>query len=144
MLRIGFMVCDNKKSLLYASLLNIKGIIAGTRNRTKEAYDLFEETRIIRSALLPPDHEHLANTYNNLGNELLSAGRYGEALDYYFKAINIDTKNKRRQTLHIRHLNIGSVYMFQGKFREAREQIQIGQELAAKELETSANYYDEV
>jgi tetratricopeptide (TPR) repeat protein len=140
---VGFKLCGDKDSLLRANLLNISGSIAGTRNRSKEAYKLFEESRRIRTLLLPDNHEHLANTYSNLANELLATGQYPDAMKLYYKAIDIDTNGKRKEILYIRYVNLGNVYMFQGNFEKAREQIDIGRKHAEKETGGSAQY-DEV
>ncbi|KAF2191377.1 TPR-like protein [Zopfia rhizophila CBS 207.26] len=139
-LEVGFKLCSNMDSLLHATFLNIAGSIAGTRNRSKEAFTLFKESHRIRSLLLPESHEHLANVYNNLANELLAIGMYQEAMDFYYKAIDIDKRGKQKEILYIRYVNLGVVYMFQGNFEKAREQIEIGRKHAQADTGGFAEY----
>ena len=140
---IGLKVCDDKKSLLYADFLNTAGILAGTRKQSKEAYNKFEESRKLRTTLLPETHVLVANIYNNLGNELLALGSSEDALQKYVKAIKIDEQNPKDEELCYRHLNIASAHMFSYRFVQAKEEIEIGRKRAS-EIEGALVLFNEL
>ena len=97
----------------------------------------------IREKLLPPDHEELANIYNNLGNAYKSDCKFDEALRLYNKAVAIDMKKpikERDQILHIRHLNIGSAYAQKGDIDQAKRHIKIGRTYAVKHFGDGTHY----
>ncbi|RDW67055.1 hypothetical protein BP5796_09804 [Coleophoma crateriformis] len=145
LLNIALRLCK-KDSLIHANLLNTKGGVENKRNHSKEAYAAFFESRRIRETLLPKDHEEIANTYNNLGNVYQSDCKYEEALDLHQKALAIDmTKavEEQNKIVHIRYLNIGNTYAFQGKCSEAREYIEKGRRHAI-EMFGAQTHYDAV
>jgi hypothetical protein len=125
----GLRACDNKDSLLYANLLNAAGIINGCNNKPVEAYEFFQRSRDIPARLLPENHEQLANVINNLGNEAVAKCDF-EGLDLYRQAIAIDDANKAEKRFHFRHLNVANACSLQGKFDEARMEIDVGRKNA--------------
>jgi tetratricopeptide (TPR) repeat protein len=145
LLNIALKACK-KDSLLYANLLNTKGGVENKRNHSEQAYAAFFESRRIRENLLPKDDEEIANTYNNLGNVYQSDCKYEEALDLHRKALAIDMNKvveERKKIVHIRYLNIGNTYAFQGKCIEAREYIEKGRTHAI-EIFGAHTHYDAV
>jgi tetratricopeptide (TPR) repeat protein len=143
LLETAYKVCDSKDSLLYAHLLNTAAIIHGKRNHTTVSLTLYNESRLIRERLLPRSHEELANTYNNIGNVLLSQCEYEKAHEAYQKAIDIDMlkpEEERNKILHLRYLNVGGVYRFQNLFEKSREYIEIGRTFAVRHFGENTYY----
>ena len=74
---------------------------------------------------MEPDHEELANIYNNLGNLAFSFRNYDEALLWQTKAERIrmqlgdDVKNSKAMS----HLNLGRAMWFAGDREDARARL---------------------
>jgi tetratricopeptide (TPR) repeat protein len=70
-----------------------------------------------------------------MGLALESCCRFTEALDCYQKAIDIDLlkpETERNKILHIRHLNMGSVYTNLKQYSKAQSHIETGRQYAIK------------
>ena len=94
-----------------------------------------DKARLIREALLPKDDADLADMYNNYANlifnEAQSRPNLVEAARLYQQALNIDMMQpvkERNEILHIRYLNIGTVYIYQRDWIKARHAIELGRQ----------------
>ncbi|KAF5975685.1 tetratricopeptide-like helical [Fusarium bulbicola] len=136
-LDVAFKLCTEKKSLLYASLLNTAGIIATRQNRIEDGYLFHRECLEIRKALLEEDHEEIANCHNNIGNAYLSDCQYDEAIKAYHEAIRIDKlqpEAEANKILNIRYSNIADAYMMKGDYGQMQKYLDISRKLAIDEF----------
>ncbi|CZR48093.1 uncharacterized protein FPRO_12703 [Fusarium proliferatum ET1] len=136
-LDVAFKLCTEKKSLLYASLLNTAGIIATRQNRIEDGYLFHRECLEIRKALLEEDHEEIANCHNNIGNTYLSECQYDEAIKAYQEAIRIDKlqpEAEAKKILNIRYSNIAEAYMMKGDYGQMQKYLDISRKLAIDEF----------
>ncbi|KAF5536943.1 tetratricopeptide-like helical [Fusarium phyllophilum] len=136
-LDVAFKLCTEKKSLLYASLLNTAGIIATRQNRIENGYLFHRECLEIRKALLEEDHEEIANCHNNIGNTYLSDCQYDEAIKAYHEAIRIDKlqpEAEAKKILNIRYSNIAEAYMMKGDYGQMQKYLDISRKLAIDEF----------
>jgi tetratricopeptide (TPR) repeat protein len=58
-----------------------------------KALSHYEKALDIRQQLLPPNHPHLADSYNNIGALHHNMGGYSKALLYYEKALEIQQQS---------------------------------------------------
>lgn len=143
-LSTAYKACRDKQSLFYAHFLNTEACILGKRGRSSEALVKFRESRTIREKLLPAHHEELANTYNNMGNALMSECEYEEALKLFRAAIEIDKMKpvkERDLILHIRHLNLGEAYGRLQNWEKAIKHVEKGRKFAISNF-GQETYYD--
>ena len=143
LLSVAYRTCDNKKSLLYATLLNTAAAVEEKRNHSDTALELHTIAREVREALLPADHEELANTYNNSSMSLMSKLRLEEAEDLLLRALSIDFQKPaeaQKKILHTRYLNLGLLYTLMGRFHEARENIKMAEEFVISNFGEGSYY----
>jgi hypothetical protein len=118
-------LCEDKDGLIYAHLCKSISCVEMERAYADAALPYIQKSLEIRQRLLPPDHEELANLFNNYGNMILQAYRENtsqEFIDLQLKAISIDMtkpKAERELILHIRHANTGRALRLLEKYEEA-------------------------
>ncbi|KAH0564815.1 hypothetical protein GP486_001804 [Trichoglossum hirsutum] len=140
--RTALKACEDKKSSLYAELLNIAGRRDHELNRLLDCRMNWEETLRIRELHLPGDHILIGTIYHNLGNLETATGHMEEAMEYYNKATSIYLKgdDKTAFQLALTDLCIGRVYMLQYKFAEARKAIARSEALFVRVLGTDKGF----
>ncbi|CAF4246249.1 unnamed protein product, partial [Rotaria sordida] len=57
-----------------------------------KALEFYEKAHKIREKAVPPNHPHLASSYNNIGVVYKNMGDYSKALEFYEKAHKIREK----------------------------------------------------
>ncbi len=115
------LVCEDKEGLIWAHLCNTAGIVEYERGNAERSYPYMNKSREIRERLLPENHMDVSDVLNNYGNLLMTDSESGtslaSALELYQRAANIDNAAPQgERVLHIRHINIGAVYTFQGQY----------------------------
>ena len=129
------LVCTDKESITWAHLCNTAGCVEYERGNAARAYPFMEKSLEIRKRLLSPDDLELSDAYNNYANLLVtnsqSLDSLEEALKLYLKAAAIDERVPGGdKVLHIRYINIGAVYTFQGKYDIASDTYELARKYA--------------
>lgn len=142
LLKTGFELCNDDK-LLRANLLNTAATIAEKQSNTSDAEKMFLESLQIRQDVLPPDHEEIANSFNNLGKAYCTKQQYKEAISLFQKAINIDEKKppeESKKILYIRHLSMTTAYILLGDTQTAWNHLNLAKEYAMHKFSSSSYY----
>lgn len=136
-MRTAEIVCYDKNGLTWAHLCNTAGCIEYERGHPAQAKPYMEISRAIREKLLPPDHEDIADSYNNFANYLLTESLDWSVLDeaesLYKKSVAIHmTKpaDEYTRVLHTRHINLGAVYTWKKQYDLAEKHIEIARNFA--------------
>jgi tetratricopeptide (TPR) repeat protein len=129
--------CEDKTSLEYAALCTCAGQLECERGRAAFAKPFQKTAMDIRTQRLPWDHPDMADVYNNFANIINVEWESDEALDeamvMFQKAIQIDeTKplDERSKVLHVRHMNLGTLYTCQEKWAQAEAELAQGHHYA--------------
>lgn len=132
-LKLAIDLCEDKTSLLYAHLCNTAGQTECEQGRARNGRPYLETSKAIRERLLPQDDLDLADSYNNYANviqvEWKDSKALNEAKTLYQRALDIDLSKpleERSSLLHIRYLNLGTLYTCQNEFEKASEHLEIG------------------
>jgi tetratricopeptide (TPR) repeat protein len=131
------LICDDKEDLTWAHLCNSAGCVEYERGNPQRSRPWMETSLRIRERLLPEDDQELSDAYNNFANLLLTESQTPESLDQalllYLKAAAIDDKYPDGgHVLHIRYLNIGIAYTWQGRYDQAYKAYETGRRCAIK------------
>ena len=101
--------------------LNQLGLVYDNIGEYSKALSYYERSLEIRKVALPPNHPHLATSYNNIGMVYMNMGEYSKALSYYERSLEI-----RKVALPPNHPdlatfynNIGLVYDNIGEYSKA-------------------------
>lgn len=143
LLETAFKNCKDKSSIWASNLFNVSGAVTGERGDNETGIAQLRKAQAIRERLLPPDHEELANIYNNLAVCQLSLGKPNDAGLLLQKALAIDMtkhKSERDQILHLRYLNIANVYYLQKDYPNAKRNIELGRAYASKTFGARAHF----
>ncbi|KAM0801935.1 hypothetical protein BDR22DRAFT_146042 [Usnea florida] len=129
------LVCEDKEGLVWAHICNTAGIVEYERGNVARSYPYMNKSREIRERLLPEGHMELSDMLNNYGNLLIteseSEASLAGALELYQRAEKIDNAAPLgEKVLHIRHINIGAVYGFQGKYDLAIKHYELARKYA--------------
>ena len=129
------LACKDKEGLVWAHLCNSAGCVEYERGNAARSYPYMNKSREIRQRLLPPHHLEISDVWNNYGNLLMTESESEEnleqALQLYLKTLEIDNNAPEgEKVLHIRHMNIGAVYAFQGKYDLAVTHYELGRKYA--------------
>lgn len=94
-----------------ARTLSFLGQLYNVLGKTEQAQEQLSMALHIREKLLPPTHELLAASYNDLGLAFVTTDN-DKALDYYEKALRIyeDLHGKNHPKIAIANINTGLVY----------------------------------
>jgi tetratricopeptide (TPR) repeat protein len=141
------LACKDKETLQWAHLCNSAGLVECERGNSKAAYVHMNTSRRIREKVLPFDHEELANTYNNYANVIMTESQDKASLamaeSMYLKALEIDKSKPEEESaliLHIRWLNLATVWMFQKRYAEAIEAVETGRQYAIKKFGLACHF----
>lgn len=99
------------------------------------AGDFYNRSLVIREKLLPPNHGDLADLYNNLGCLYLAIEDTEKASTYLDKAYEITQskpENEREQSIHLRHLNLSSLYEVLQQYDKAKSECEQARRAATK------------
>ncbi|KUJ06621.1 uncharacterized protein LY89DRAFT_790467 [Mollisia scopiformis] len=146
-LELANLACKDKETLQWAHLCNSAGLVECERGNAKAAFVYMNTSRRIREKLLPSDHEELANIYNNYANVIMTESQDEASLamaeSLYLKALEIDKSKPEEESaliLHIRWLNLATVWMFQKRYKEAVEAVETGRHYAIKNFGPACHF----
>jgi tetratricopeptide (TPR) repeat protein len=149
-LRVAFLVCLDKESLLYAHLCNTASscyfdLNDLTRGRAyaKETLDIREKSKTAKS---PEEEEDIANSYNNFGNFDCAAGDYKAAMVHFGRCEEIRLRLGKGLIipLGILHLNVGRMLCRQKLFSEASWRYQNAEKIFLEVLGTDLSTWPEL
>ena len=128
-----------------ANSYNNVGLIHKKEGDYDQAIDFYFKSLKISEEL--GDKNGMANSYNNIGSIYSDKGdsqldkeiqrdEYNQALDFYFKSLQLFEEIGDKNSMAASYNNIGSLYLMQGKPKEAKEQqllaLNIALEIGAK------------
>lgn len=113
---------SDRKSLAYASAVDLKGLVDLDICRPKNALAAFEEAYQLRSDILPGEDAFLAANLVNLGLALTELGELDGAFDYLQKSIDIRLKHNSDR-IGNSYSNMSSLLLRMGKPDEAEEML---------------------
>ncbi len=124
------------------SLKSNLGYLFSSLKRYDEALDLMNDSlRMNRETV--NNNDALAKTYNNIAAVYLEQEKYNEALDCYFKSLEIVSESKDESTLAHTSLLIGLAYYKMGEFNKAlkhqEESLEIANKINSKKLQNRIN-----
>jgi tetratricopeptide (TPR) repeat protein len=132
-------VCPNQNTLWYAHLCNSAGLVYNERVNSKEALQQYTICKDIREALLPPDHQELANIYGNLATVMPMYPGTEQALEeckeLLLKALKIELGKPTEESvknIFIRYQNLGLVLALLKQYEDGTRYILLGRETARK------------
>lgn len=137
--------CAPRDSLAQAHLHCSLGIVELERAHMVESRKHQLECQRLRLALLPEQHEEIANDLNNWANILLQESRSPEsareAERLFRKAIEMDKyvdrlkpESQKDELLHIKYFGLGEALESQGRYDEAIEAFETGRAHAIRVL----------
>ncbi|KAI1125666.1 P-loop containing nucleoside triphosphate hydrolase protein [Nemania abortiva] len=135
MLEIAQDACAEKRSELYAHLLNTIGCCSFELNDLQRCRQSWEEALDIRQFWekqnVPGAKEELANQFNNFGNLESAEGMYESALDLFEKARKIRVKlgTDAIVPLAVTYMTTGRAYFLKGMYLEAWNNYQKAEEI---------------
>lgn len=148
LIEVAFEVCEDKQSIEYAHLLMSAASVACESGNAGKAYPLIDKAMEIRKALLPPDHEELANLYHNYANIHLTyevtPTTIKAAKETIYKALAIDMTKpecERNKILHIRYLVLSLAYTLDGEYDKAWEYINKAQKYAVETFGPKCHFW---
>ncbi|KAI9817882.1 MAG: hypothetical protein M1827_001001 [Pycnora praestabilis] len=139
-LEIAFDTAETKDSLIYAHLRNTAGVSHFELNDLPQCRECLEIALDIRKRLLPPDHEELANTINNMGNLEAAEGQLEQALEYFREAerIRIKLGDDSAVSLATTYMTIGRTHLLQKDFAEAAKHFERSETLILRSMGPSS------
>lgn len=139
------------KALALVSVLGIEGTAAAgtayvnaatvykTFKRSEKAMPLFEKAKAVYESTLKENDSRIGGLYNNMALSLADLHRYGEALEYYNKAIEIMLKNEGGELeAAISYLNMANAKEAQAGIEAAEDFISGCVEKAKELIDTPA------
>ena len=118
-------ICEDKNGATYAVLANSLGLTETERAHCNLAHQYMDKSLESFTQILGPNHEEVANGYNNYGNVILQdlkPGACEKAIDYYNKCVAIfETKSYEVQSkiMHIPHTNISRALRVLGRYEDS-------------------------
>ncbi|MEM7582487.1 MAG: serine/threonine-protein kinase [Acidobacteriota bacterium] len=102
------------------------GVAVFRQGRLDEAEEHYLAALELRQRVLPPDHPHLARSYNALGGLMLSRGQHADAEGYFEAAVEHGerTLSPEHPDLAKALVNVGRALHLQGRSPEAREHVE--------------------
>lgn len=123
---------DEEPELLRIRLRDLLAQIANSNNRFEEAFELYNQNLVDRTAVLGENDSGLASAWYNLGSTAIQAQRFVEAGEAYLRVE--DLLLARADSLHPRrvdfHLGLGAAFTGQGMYAEADIELQRALDLA--------------
>ena len=122
---------EGEKALYYICL----GYVKNNQTDYEKALWYYEKGLEICQTL-PPNHPHLATSYNNIGQVYRNTGDYSKALSFYEKALEIQQKTLLPNHPHLAtsYNNIGEVCRRMGEHSKALSFYEKGLEIQQKTL----------
>jgi tetratricopeptide (TPR) repeat protein len=122
--------------------------VACESGNASKAYPLIDKAMEIRKALLPPNHEELANLYHNYANIHLTyevtPKTISAAKETIYKALEIDMTKpeaERNRILHIRYLVLSLAYTLGGDYTKAWAYIDEAQRYAVQTFGEKCHFW---
>ncbi|KAK5050886.1 hypothetical protein LTR84_003445 [Exophiala bonariae] len=148
LINVAFDVCEDKTSIEYAHLLMSAASVEYESGKAKNALSLIDRAMEIRKDLLPPDHEEIANLYNNYANIYLTREVTPESLNAaeqtLLRALEIDMKKdkfERNKILHTRQLNLTTTYIHANNFEKAEHHVAEAQRFAVNHFGPKSHFW---
>ena len=113
---------SNKKSLAYASAVDLYGLLQLDMAQAQEALGKFEDALIIREELLGPDDPFIASSYNNIALAFTELCDLPKAYKYHQKAIDIRLRTNSDRVGNS-YSNMSSLLLRMNKPNEAEEML---------------------
>ena len=122
MIQVALDSFTDKQSLVYASAIDLYGLLQLDINEAQSALEKFEVALKIREKILGTDDAFIASSLNNLGLVYTEIGDTTRAFEYHQKAIDLRLRAESDR-IGNSYSNMSSTLLRMGKPNEAEEML---------------------